>query len=382
MNKSDNKDYALEGLRGMAALVVVIYHALLGFWPFHSGIFPQYDATSWQGYPFFVFMNGGAAVALFFVLSGYVLVRKYLLTGDVQTIVRGVVKRYPRLMGPIFIAIMFSYLLFVFHLYSYEDAAVQSQSPWLYTFGNAYRTPFKPSFWTAVAQGLFLNLTRGDGSYDSSLWTMRIELIGSLIAYGMAILVYNARRLSSTHVFSIILLVVIVVLCHFSIPYLVAFPLGVVLASILPANKKTSCGVFIAATVGALYLLGYSGSSAGAYLPFTILGDYNHLYTTYPNIIGAIILIYLCETYAPMRDFMSDGIFRFLGRYSFPVYLVQTPVICSVGAALYLHYGTLCAVFGSIVASYVIAMPLVWFNDWWLCVINKGAARLCPAPQV
>jgi hypothetical protein len=57
------KDIPLEAIRGVAALVVVVWHTCLGF-------FPQF-ISSWQATPLFVFMNGNAAVQLFFVLSGH-----------------------------------------------------------------------------------------------------------------------------------------------------------------------------------------------------------------------------------------------------------------------------------------------------------------------
>jgi hypothetical protein len=62
-----NKDIPLEAIRGVAALVVVVWHVCYGFFPHIIGVYPQFAAQSLQGNPLFVFMNGPAAVALFFV---------------------------------------------------------------------------------------------------------------------------------------------------------------------------------------------------------------------------------------------------------------------------------------------------------------------------
>ena len=53
------KDVPLEAIRGFAAIIVVLYHTVLGF----SGNLSAIQAT-----PFNFFINGGSAVVLFFVL--------------------------------------------------------------------------------------------------------------------------------------------------------------------------------------------------------------------------------------------------------------------------------------------------------------------------
>ena len=68
------KDIPLEALRGVASLVVVVAHVCGGFFPLSGG--------ADRGTPLFVFMNGRAAIQLFFVLSAYVLTRRYFELGD------------------------------------------------------------------------------------------------------------------------------------------------------------------------------------------------------------------------------------------------------------------------------------------------------------
>jgi hypothetical protein len=51
-----------------------------------------------------------------------------------------------------------------------------------------------PSFWDAFSQGAFYTFFRGDAYYDSSLWSMRYELIGSLLAFGLALMLYPVQK--------------------------------------------------------------------------------------------------------------------------------------------------------------------------------------------
>ncbi|MFP3648867.1 hypothetical protein, partial [Paraburkholderia sp. SIMBA_054] len=62
-----------------------------------------------------------------------------------------------------------------------------SNSPWLAAFGYAKEIPAERTLIDAVAQGVFLTFWRGDAYFNSSLWTMHFEMIGSLIVFAGAI---------------------------------------------------------------------------------------------------------------------------------------------------------------------------------------------------
>jgi hypothetical protein len=91
---SYGKGSHLEAMRGIAALIVVASHLVRAFSSHQL-------SEIWVGKPWFVFINGEAAVTFFFVLSGYVLTLRPLRSGDPLATVRGVIKRWPRLAGPV-----------------------------------------------------------------------------------------------------------------------------------------------------------------------------------------------------------------------------------------------------------------------------------------
>jgi Acyltransferase family len=75
------KDVPLEALRGLAAIVVINCHLVIGFWP---SLWYPLKHPWWFG-PF----NGNAAVSLFFVLSGLVLTRRAIQTKNLGSLTCG-----------------------------------------------------------------------------------------------------------------------------------------------------------------------------------------------------------------------------------------------------------------------------------------------------
>jgi peptidoglycan/LPS O-acetylase OafA/YrhL len=78
--KNVNRLNSIDSLRGLAAIVIVIYHARGMLWIGMGETWRQYglnpDFNSWLGYATAPFVFGGLAVVLFFVLSGYCIHRK------------------------------------------------------------------------------------------------------------------------------------------------------------------------------------------------------------------------------------------------------------------------------------------------------------------
>jgi peptidoglycan/LPS O-acetylase OafA/YrhL len=370
----------LEALRGSAALIVVLCHSITGFLPQYYGYIPSLASDRLQGSVFYCFLNGSASVCLFFVLSGYILTRRYCESGDSRILLNGAIKRWPRLMGPVLVTVLISYSLFYFHLYNFQKAGIVSGSHWLVKFAGAFPPTEAPHaatpaihYWDALLQGSFLTFFRGDWLFDSSLWTMQPELMGSFIAFGIAPILLKASKYSFFA--TIWLVLVTIAMLHFARPDLVAFPIGVTMAVLLP--RKISLGRRFAypALLLSLYLLGYPGAAVGAY---TIFGDLaNHgMPFVYPQIVGAAILISLIEIFPPLQRPFTGKISAFLGELSFPVYLLHVLVICSVGSSIYLRFGGIPAIVCVFLVTILAALPLMIFNDWWVARVNTVAEML------
>ncbi len=352
----------------------------MGYLPQYSGYIPGHADNRLQGSVFFIFVNGPAAVCLFFVLSGYVLTRRYCESGDTRILLKGAVKRWPRLAGPVLVTTFISYALFFLHLYDFNKAGIKSGSLWLTEFGNGFAQVHGPyatlqsiHYWNMLLQGAFLTFFRGDWLFDSSLWTMKPELMGSLIAFGIAPILLEARKASVWA--TLWLVAVVLAVLHFAWPILAAFPIGVALAVSLPSHYVLRLRFAIPALLVSFYLLGYSGSAAGAYKIFGYLTAYG-MPDVYPQIAGAAMLISLIEIVPPLRNVFSGKISAWLGDLSFPIYLVHVLIICSAGSFVYVRFGALPAIISVFLISILAALPLMRFNNWWMFQVNAVTAML------
>lgn len=361
----------LEGLRGLAAIVVMFRHCVLGFLPQLSGIFPNFPRSeALTGKPFFFALNGTGAVAFFFVLSGFVLSRSAFQTDSPVPILRGILKRWPRLALPATIATLFSWLLFRFDLYHYEQAGAISGSTWLKHFAYSANPPVNGTFSDAIGQGAIFTFVRGDATYDTSLWTMKYEFFGSFAVFGLVFALLAFRRHGRSY--SVVPLVIVGIMSGFVANWFALFILGVALAWFLPPRLQVGSAGRCALAVLGLYFLGYF-DAVGVFAPLSPLS------TVYVNGIGSVLLI--AVTYDLELSGWKAAVARFLGGLSFPIYLLHVPVLCSLGSAVYifmrlheLPHPSFTASVVTVVASVGLSLPLIAINSRWTRFLNMKAS--------
>lgn len=369
---------SLEGIRGLAAVVVVLWHNLLGFFPRQSGTFAEFHHSGQRAMPWFGLFNGTAAVTVFFVLSGLVLSRAYLLTGDAAIIGRGAIKRWPRLAGPVILVVMLSAVLDLLGLYRYDQAAALTGSPWL--AGHLFHgvDPGSRGLAGAFAQGA-LTFFRGDSTYDTSLWTMRLEMTGSYLVFGLALILGQVRGSAGSVVY--LMGVYVLIYLHLDINML-AFLAGVTIAHAQTSWRFTIPLWAGAASVAvALFLLGYSALDAGWYRPLAAtLGGTDKIYV---HVLGAAMAIVAVDACPTLRTAFDGRWSAFLGWISFPIYLVHIPILCSLGSATFLtvlamagpKVASLSAAIVTVAASVAAAVPLAMVNDAWTGNVDRLARR-------
>ncbi len=377
---SNERDVSLDAMRGIAALAVLGWHSMLAFYPLSSGYLGATPiAESARSQFWFVAVHGAGAVAFLFVLSGFVLTRLSLTSGRTDILVRGLIKRWPRLAGPALIAVLGSWLLFAVGGYYYAPAAALSGSSWFARFGGALTdASFQPSLVGAFMQGAVLTFLRGDSTYDSSLWTMAYEFYGSLMVYALAFLLATRPALRTR----LIVIGGAAVACGAANPALIPFVAGFALAALLPQEGLRVPGpAGVVATALALLGCGYTQGALGFYAPFTAIWP-TWLPIPYLYAAAAALLIATAEGWTGMRRLLSRPWGRACGELSFPFYLVHVPVLCSAGAYAFLVTRSApAAIVATLVVSLVAATALAGFSRWWLAKLNVAVGVLMASAQ-
>lgn len=184
----------LNGLRGVAALVVVVHHFFYSFLMYAakgSGPF-LYEWQRWMYHtPLQLLIAGNFAVCIFFILSGFVLSYGYFRGGGQEFVRRSAAKRYFRLMPPILASVLISWFILQTGWHWNSEAAGLSGAPWLANFW-----PRTVSFAEAVwygAYGIIIGNAEA-GLLSNPLWTMKVEFLGSLLVFVTLVLAGGLRR--------------------------------------------------------------------------------------------------------------------------------------------------------------------------------------------
>lgn len=370
------KDIALEALRGMAALAVVLGHCWITFNVPGLGI-PQL---------LHIVVSGSAAVMFFFVLSGYVLTRRFIETESYASLANSVLKRWFRLAGPVTLSFLLSAALFALGWYRYQEVASIINSPWLAMFGYAIPPTigFVPSFHGAFIQGAFyIFFVQGHQYYNSPLGTMYYEAVGSFLVFGVAFIAVLMRKVSPWLMVAF-WLISLAGATHFS-PYYVSFIAGLGI-SLLFDKRQISLPAPI--TGGAIALAVYLLSFDSPYGYFAWMEKIGATADRAPYVwlVASVLLIAGVELNQAVSRRLSGRVGAFLGKLSFPIYLVHFLVLCSLGCATWLallHYGRAMATLAipvTIAGSVIAALPFIAFDRWWTANINRLASTVIKVP--
>ncbi|WP_024303893.1 acyltransferase [Pseudogulbenkiania sp. MAI-1] len=375
-----NKNLAVEGVRGLAALAVILSHSALTFWPYLHGDVDELRSgfERWVfDSPFGFFYSGAGAVSVFFVLSGFVLGRSVLgQTGLVRSLPGMVVRRYFRLMLPILATCLLAWAVFAFVLPQVDRQAL---GEWIRLFGS-----FDFSLTSALRQGTVETILWGASDYNWALWTMRVEFFGSLLVYGLAaLLVYWSRPGW--------LLPVAALACLWLVPggdgmYYALFVFGIWLA----ASEWTVDSRVVAALLllAGLYLVGYHEESRSyrfieQHLALTWRGESMSNYDL-ANALGGMLIVWAALKSPWLGQCLSGRAMAWLGRLSFSAYLLHMLVLATVAPAVFnalrpeLSYtgAALLSLLASLLAIYLCSLPYARWVDETSIHVSRKAGRL------
>ena len=371
--KSSNGIPALDGLRGLACLFVINEHLTYNLSTTFLHGYGDAGLKSIIQWPFIrIFWSGFSMVAIFYVISGYVLSYKPLkqirnrdMASFQRTLTSSIFRRAARLYLPTIIAVLlcgiFTYLgafRYSSYLFSKNDNYLNLHEPLPPTF-DSFGTQMLD---TAKAALRMLNIwdwtdDLSAGDYDLHTWTIVVEFRSSMILFLLLIGTSRLKqkwRIVTTSAFLIfciltqrkdVLLFVAGMLladidltrtshqqphtvlpatthhtrshtftyCHAQQIWLLLFLLGLYLASVPVFGVYTTPGYITLSTT-----LTPPSWDAGAWL----------------RCLGAILITWSAVNSRWLQPIFTNPVSHYLGKTSFALYLVHGNVIKSLGYSI------------------------------------------------
>ncbi|SFB27108.1 Peptidoglycan/LPS O-acetylase OafA/YrhL, contains acyltransferase and SGNH-hydrolase domains [Collimonas sp. OK607] len=358
-----NRLHEIDGIRGWAALVVLFFHLMNETF---GNLVPMFRSD------FIYFLsNGGLAVTVFFILSGDALSSGFSKKADLTLLDSLLIKRYFRLTVPILLSCAIVYVLMLAGAnYSVAAAKIVHREDWLGSF-----IPFEPSLISLLRYSFYLVY---DGhskivSYNPFLWTMSIELVGSLLVF---LYLYLSTRLKNP----IKILYAVIIFLVIAQSFYCLFFIGVLFAQYRANgvfNRLRASGIWRFAAIALLIaiVIIYTFSKRQPYF-----WQYINI-----NVVTSAALVFCFYTSDWAIGFFSSKLSHFLGEISFPLYLVHFSVIISLTSFLTIKFselGTLdtphifLIIFVSIAASITAAVIFRRVEKSALKLINRLPAHL------
>lgn len=344
MENAKNKILFLDGLRGLAALNVVLSHFICGFYPalWTSNIMETHTVQQLEivisRSPLNIFYNGNLAVCIFFVISAYVLSCKFFAIKDSQIITKSACRRYVRLVIPIlFSTILIWCAMKIGIFYNQQAAPITASSWWLpvfWTFEPNFLIALKQSFWDC-----FFNWKQ-EGNYNLVLWTMQYEMKGSFLVFSFLALfghLYIRRYLYFVAMFI------------FLDSYYLAFILGLFLSDLYNSEEYKPLVNKLENTFLLNSIVIILGIVTGTYfddnktwlftqmnLSFFQLFGINTF--VFYHIVGASLITFVVLNSRKMQSLLSGKMCLFLGKISFSMYLIHILIICTLSSYLFVLF--------------------------------------------
>jgi len=305
----------LDGIRGLAALYVVIHHSFLRAWPGY----PVDNAPWWAGW----FIYGRFAVVVFIVLSGFSLAVSPARAGwRLDSTAKFAHRRAWRILPPYWAALTFSLLMTWF---------VVAQPLWPVPNGKS-----------VVVNGLLLQDVFPVASPNRAFWSIAIE---AQLYVVFPLLVLLVRRISPYVMLAAVAVPVITIglmaphdpamnqiLAQYTPDLAVLFAIGVLAARIVSTSQRRRSWPWhwlaLAAAAPVITLIAWKGS-------VWTIGNLFWIDLAVGPAIGCLLAAVATGRPAPVVRTLDTRPLRGLGSFSYSLYLTHAPIVIAV------YYGVL-----------------------------------------
>jgi peptidoglycan/LPS O-acetylase OafA/YrhL len=357
----------LDGLRGLAAMQVVFNHYALAY------------APGWVG-PLGFFADGGAAVLLFFLMSGLVLTYSFERTPN--AIAGGMARRFVRLGLPLAAAVLFAFILQNTFPGWTAPAAQKAGSAWLAS------TRVSADWLPAIADLSGMTMLTGYSvttlfgilvsrvpsiltSSDNPIWSLHIEFWGSALVLGLVWARAHSNRLYISVLCASVVLIGANALILFVVGHLSALLVrmghsrrwGERSAIGLAALAMLAAGIWLCEDHNVRYYIQNHVPGVWRAVNAASLGNVVRPYLAFDStmMVGAI-MVYIAVLILPLAQrICSTRLLAWLGRMSFPIYLLHWPVMMTVGSMAFLFVSPLglqVAAVAALLVGLLVTLPL------------------------
>ncbi|MFF2052792.1 acyltransferase family protein [Leifsonia sp. NPDC058194] len=316
---------ALDGLRGLAAVIVVFHHAMYTNPDFPGtpggGSAPVGSAMWWISYTPLKFMTAGVeSVIVFFVLSGLVVTLPVVRHRGFDW-----VAYFPRRVVRLMVPVAASVLLAAAWVAAIPQISTQASGTWL---SNSSTPNFS---WEYIVKAV--DLLGGDGQINNPLWSLRWELLFSLALPVFAVVAIAVRK---WWIGGLVLACTLTWLGSRAgsgeLEYLPAFFVGAVIAVRMDAVRNVADRInarwyrhplWAALTVGSglLLIAPWLFGPGIAQLP-----ELGHALKGLVPLAAAGLVVAVLG-WKPLRAVFESRPFQFAGTISFSLYLVHVPIL-------------------------------------------------------
>lgn len=303
---------SLDGLRGLAAAVVVVHHCFLVSPELSLAVAGRSNSEPWVWWltftPLHLIWAGTEAVYVFFILSGFVLALPF-----VAGIQGGWLAYYAKRFVRIYLPVWGSLLLALLMAMAVPRTDGPDLSAWLRIHSETAN---------AFADGILIN---GASALNSPLWSLQWEMLFSI---ALPIYVFGALRIGVTAwlpgLLGLLSLIAIgTVLSAPAVVYMSMFGIGVLLAVRQEALKSVGGSLSRKkwAVVVSCSMLLLCSRWIFPELPIVIC----------MACIGGALLVFAFIAWPPAVRFGTHRMLQWLGVRSFSLYLVHEPIVVSMG---------------------------------------------------
>ncbi len=316
------RNAAVDGLKGIAIIIVILHHFVLAYYPAIIAGYPSLINTK-QGIELIIFKSplsllfaGYFAVSLFFLITGYVLTKKVISIHEEerQKIAKSIYTRIFRLMPLIAVVLFVGYIFMNLHLTYNVKASLYTKSSWFASFFPLGKVSFQTLISEILTKIPFVTSAR----YYNVLWIIPSILFGSWLVYTFSYFFHKSVYKWGMY---------FILLLAFYNGHYISFVLGMIIAEneeqLTPHLFIVYCGLILSILFG---------SSTIKALDIKQLAPFSNIVKS----LSAAFFFIACKNIDWLKRIAEHKILVYLGENSYYYFLTHMLALISLPTYLFL----------------------------------------------